>query len=72
VKALAVLSRRIDLHSFTWAAVKHKAEVEIAQAQETLEKRNLTERDGDFLRGRIALAREILELPEQDSEHASE
>lgn len=67
-----MLSSRIDLHSFTWAAIKHKAEIEIAQAQETLEKRNINERDADFLRGRIAMARELLELPEQDSEHASE
>lgn len=67
-----MLSSRIDPHSFTWAAVKHKAQAEIDQAQETLEKRNIEQRDSDFLRGRIALAREILELPEQDSEHVSE
>ena len=65
-------SAKIDVHSFTWIAVKHMTEEELKAARDTIERRNLEQRDTDFLRGRISLALELLQLPERDSEHVSE
>lgn len=62
----------IDVYSFTWKAVLHLTRTELSNALETLEQRNIEQRDADFLRGRISLAREILDLPTRGSEHVSE
>lgn len=65
-------SNQIDLHSFTWLAIKHHAETELKDSQDQVERRNIEQRDSDFHRGRMSLAREILEMPNRGSEHASE
>lgn len=65
-------SSRIDLNSFTWKAVKYKAEQELSEAATLLEQRRLDERDADFTRGRMNALRDILDLGNRDSEHVSE
>lgn len=45
-----------------WEAVKTKCEEDIAKSHVALEAQNMTERDADFERGKIAYARDILAL----------
>lgn len=65
-------SSRIDLASFTWRAIKYKAEQSLKDDRELIEQRGLEQRDTDFARGRISAMREILDLAERDSEHVSD
>lgn len=66
------MSSRIDLHSFAWVAVSHHAEQELQAAREKLELRGIEHGHSEYLRGKIAALRDILALPERDSEHVSE
>lgn len=65
-------SNRIDRHCFTWIAVSYRAEKELSAAREKLEVRGTEQGQSEYLRGKIAALREILALPDEDSEHVSE
>lgn len=65
-------SSRIDLHSFAWIAVQTHCETNLERARSELEKRNQTFEQTQYLRGEIAALKAVLDLPNRDSDHASE
>ena len=52
----------IDAYSETWQAVRDKAIEVIEQSRSRLEQRDQTEAETQFLRGKIAALRQMLEM----------
>ena len=52
----------IDAYSETWQAVRDKAIAIIEQSRSRLEQRDQTEAETQFLRGKIAALRQMLEM----------
>lgn len=58
----------IDVHSGTWRALAKELAGEIATARDELERFGTEPAKADWLRGRIALANEILAIPQRAPE----
>lgn len=54
----------VDPSSGTWDAVERIATKAVTDAQDAIGKRSVPERDADFERGRLSMAKEILKLAE--------
>lgn len=65
-----MIAPRINTNSLEWAAVRSNVDTELARLRELLEAPSLQPRETDVMRGRIAFARWLLDLPQRQLDEA--